>query len=64
MIIKFRTVHLCFFACLQGLKQIHDVLKYIFLIFPNYCLGRGLIDVAFNEYQNEFYFTTGEYTAL
>lgn len=44
----------------QDLANIHDVLKNIFLIFPNYCLGRGLMDVAFNEYQNEYFFKTGK----
>jgi len=45
----------------RDLANIHDALKNIFLLFPNYCLGRGLMDVAFNEYQNEFYFKTGRY---
>ena len=38
----------------------HSVLKIVFMMFPNYCLGRGLIELAFNEYKNEFYFKTGE----
>jgi hypothetical protein len=36
------------------------MLKVVFLMFPNYCLGRGLMDIAFNEYHNEFYFKTGK----
>ena len=32
----------------------------VFLVFPNYCLGRGLMDIAFNHYKNEFYFKTGK----
>lgn len=43
----------------QDLARIHDVLKNVFLVFPNYCLGRGLMDVAFNEYRNEFFFKMG-----
>jgi alanine-alpha-ketoisovalerate/valine-pyruvate aminotransferase len=29
-------------------------LKVAFLIFPNYCLGRGLMDVATNEYVTQY----------
>ncbi|ELU10177.1 hypothetical protein CAPTEDRAFT_187350 [Capitella teleta] len=45
----------------KDLAKIHDVLKCIFLVFPNYCLGRGLMDIAFNEYKNEYYFKTGTF---
>ena len=48
----------------KDLAHIHDILKNVFLIFPNYCLGRGLMDVAFNEYQNEYYFKTGNYDKM
>jgi len=44
----------------QDLAHIHEILKNVFLIFPNYCLGRGLMDVAFNEYYNEFCFKMGK----
>ena len=44
---------------LQELAKIHEALKNVFLVFPNYCLGRGLMDIAFNEYKNEYYFKTG-----
>ncbi len=30
-------------------------------MFPNYCLGRGLMDLAFNQYLNEFYDKIGQY---
>ena len=43
----------------KDLEKAHVVLKVVFLVFPNYCLGRGLMDIAFNEYKNEFYFKTG-----
>jgi len=43
----------------QDLAHIHEILKNVFLLFPNYCLGRGLMDVAFNEYYNEFCFKMG-----
>ena len=30
------------------------MLKKIFLIFPNFCLGRGLIDLARNQFMDVF----------
>ena len=45
----------------QYLAHIHKILKACFLMFPNYCLGRGLMDIAFNEYQNYFLYKTGIY---
>jgi len=46
------------FHC-QALNRVHVIMKDVFLVFPNYCLGRGLMDIAFNQYKNEFYFKTG-----
>lgn len=48
----------------QHLEKIHHILKDVFLIFPNYCLGRGLMDIAFNQYKNDFYFKTGNYNII
>ncbi|XP_071097331.1 ATP-binding cassette sub-family A member 2-like isoform X1 [Haliotis cracherodii] len=48
----------------KDLNKVHDILKIIFMMFPNYCLGRGLMDLAFNEYKNEFYFKTGQYDMM
>lgn len=42
------------------LKFVYDFLKVAFLIFPPYCLGRGLIDIAYNDYYNTFYTKTGQ----
>ena len=39
---------------LKELIAINDGLKRIFLIFPNYCLGRGLIDLAKNQFMDVF----------
>ena len=39
---------------LQDLIAINNMLKRIFLIFPNYCLGRGLIDLAKNQFMDVF----------
>ncbi|BFZ20641.1 hypothetical protein BsWGS_23680 [Bradybaena similaris] len=44
----------------HDLERVHKVLKVVFMMFPNYCLGRGLMELAFNEYKNEYYFKTGQ----
>lgn len=36
------------------LSATNAVLKQAFLIFPNYCLGRGILDVARHEYQAQY----------
>ena len=36
------------------LYEIGETLKKVFLIFPNYCLGRGLMDIAKNEYLAQY----------
>jgi len=36
------------------LYEIGNTLKHVFLIFPQFCLGRGLIDIARNEYISQF----------
>ncbi|XP_024861123.1 phospholipid-transporting ATPase ABCA1 isoform X2 [Kryptolebias marmoratus] len=33
----------------ETLNEINNVLKKVFLIFPHFCLGRGLIDMAKNQ---------------
>uniref|UniRef100_A0A8D2Q2M8 P-type phospholipid transporter n=1 Tax=Zosterops lateralis melanops TaxID=1220523 RepID=A0A8D2Q2M8_ZOSLA len=33
----------------NDLKDINDILKSVFLIFPHFCLGRGLIDMVKNQ---------------
>lgn len=42
------------------LKLVYESIKSISLIFPPYCLGRGLIDIAYNDYYNSFYLKTGQ----
>ena len=42
------------------LAAVHDLLKVVFLFSPSYCLGRGLMDVAINQYRNEFYILSGQ----
>lgn len=46
------------------LKFIYDMMKIVFLIFPPYCLGRGLIDIAYNDYYNTFYTKTGQMSKI
>uniref|UniRef100_A0A8C6Y841 ATP-binding cassette sub-family A member 2 n=1 Tax=Naja naja TaxID=35670 RepID=A0A8C6Y841_NAJNA len=40
----------------KDLKMVNSYLKNCFLIFPNYNLGHGLMEMAYNEYINEYYF--------
>ncbi|XP_041481767.1 ATP-binding cassette sub-family A member 2-like isoform X2 [Lytechinus variegatus] len=43
----------------EGLKKVYDTMYSVFVIFPNYCLGRGLMDLAYNDYMNEYYTKIG-----
>lgn len=43
----------------QDLKRVNSYLKSCFLIFPNYNLGHGLMEMAYNEYINEYYAKIG-----
>lgn len=44
---------------LQDLKVVNSYLKSCFLVFPNYNLGHGLMEMAYNEYINEYYAKIG-----
>lgn len=33
----------------QNVSRINDIVKNVLLIFPHFCLGRGLIDMAQNQ---------------
>nr|APD26542.1 ATP-binding cassette transporter subfamily A member 2 protein [Brachionus koreanus] len=46
------------------LKFVFDFVKIAFLVFPPYCLGRGLIDIAYNDYYNTFYTKTGQISKI
>lgn len=39
----------------QGLNAATEVIRAIFLIFPQYCLGGGLVDLAKNQITSEIY---------
>lgn len=38
-----------FLFALKEIGGINDILKNVFLIFPHFCLGRGLIDMVKNQ---------------
>lgn len=52
------------FSMDKDLDYILNFLKTVFLIFPPYCLGRGLIDIAYNDYYNTFYTKTGQLSKI
>lgn len=41
--------------------MINDWLKKVLLLFPHFCLGRGLIDMAMNQAVTEVYARFGQY---
>jgi len=45
-----------------SMAQPRDIVNVVFLVFPNFCLGRGLMDIAKNEYLAQFRKLEGEYT--
>lgn len=55
----FLYLFLHYFNLLQDLKKVNSYLKSCFLIFPNYNLGHGLMEMAYNEYINEYYAKIG-----
>ncbi|XP_033946988.1 ATP-binding cassette sub-family A member 2 isoform X1 [Pseudochaenichthys georgianus] len=48
----------------KDLKRINGYLKSCFLIFPNYNLGHGLMEMAYNEYINEYYAKIGQFDKM
>ena len=52
------------FSFERELAFVYDTLKTLFLVFPPYCLGRGLIDIAYNDYYNTFYAKTGQFDKM
>ena len=41
------------------ISAVNGVLKWLLLVFPNYCLGRGMMDLARNEYTAQLYALIG-----
>ncbi|XP_047236677.1 ATP-binding cassette sub-family A member 2 isoform X2 [Girardinichthys multiradiatus] len=48
----------------KDLKRVNTYLKSCFLIFPNYNLGHGLMEMAYNEYINEYYAKIGQFDKM
>ncbi|KAM7392169.1 hypothetical protein PAMP_022799 [Pampus punctatissimus] len=48
----------------KDLKKVNSYLKSCFLIFPNYNLGHGLMEMAYNEYINEYYVKIGQFDKM
>ena len=46
------------------LKNIGNICKQVFLVFPHYCLGRGLIDMATESGLNSVIGQFGELSSL
>ena len=45
----------------SGMITVNNALKYLFLIFPNYCLGRGIMDLAANQFANDLRVMYGKF---
>lgn len=46
----------------QHLNEVNRILKKVFLIFPHFCLGRGLIDMAKNQAMADAFQRLGMFT--
>lgn len=44
----------------QNVSRINDIVKQVLLIFPHFCLGRGLIDMAKNQAMATLFMSLGE----
>lgn len=53
--------HVTWLLCVQALHKLNQLLKTVLLIFPHYCLGRGLIDMAMNQAVTDIYAHFGKY---
>ncbi|XP_051267124.1 retinal-specific phospholipid-transporting ATPase ABCA4a isoform X1 [Dicentrarchus labrax] len=54
------TFILDLFESSTALYKLNQLLKAVLLIFPHYCLGRGLIDMAMNQAVTDIYARFGE----
>lgn len=52
---------MCVFLCAQSLLLFNEWLKKALLVFPHFCLGRGLIDMAMNQAVTDVYARFGMY---
>lgn len=46
---------------LQQLQYINDLLKNVMLIFPQYCLGLGLMEMSRNQLYSDAFKKFGQY---
>ncbi|XP_030636239.1 phospholipid-transporting ATPase ABCA1 [Chanos chanos] len=44
----------------ENVSRINDIVKQVLLVFPHFCLGRGLIDMARNQAMATLYSSLGE----
>lgn len=51
------------FFSFQHLNEVNRILKKVFLIFPHFCLGRGLIDMAKNQAMVDAFQRLGTYSS-
>lgn len=53
---------MCVCLCLpqQNVTRINDIVKQVLLIFPHFCLGRGLIDMAKNQAMGTLFSSFGK----
>ena len=56
------TFMLSLFTDDPTLQAINKHLESVFVLFPNYNLGKGLMDLTYNEYMNEFYSRVGSFS--
>ncbi|XP_068603937.1 retinal-specific phospholipid-transporting ATPase ABCA4-like [Brachionichthys hirsutus] len=54
------TFILDLFESTTALYKLNQLLKTVLLVFPHYCLGRGLIDMAMNQAVSDIYTRFGE----
>lgn len=52
---------ICVFLWCQSLLVFNEGLKKVLLVFPHFCLGRGLIDMAMNQAVTDVYARFGMY---
>ncbi|MEQ2165275.1 hypothetical protein GOODEAATRI_015198, partial [Goodea atripinnis] len=58
------TFILDLFESTTALYRFNQMLKTVLLIFPHYCLGRGLIDMAMNQAVTDIYARFGNHTTF
>ena len=56
------TVATFIFDMFKNLANVNEVLLVVFLIFPQYCLGRGLFEMALNQGEYELFSQFREYS--